>query len=87
MRFRVSGLEESVTGKTEREVDLDLKYDVHFVTAHPCVPSQHTKILNPNHNRSITTGVSDGSVGKGGPSISTDREGPHELYCGKCSSC
>lgn len=32
------------------ELDFDLRYDVHFVTAHPCIPSHHTDILKPSRS-------------------------------------
>jgi hypothetical protein len=41
MRFSVS-----TEGLEVREVNLALAYDVHFVTAHPCVPSKHTHIIH-----------------------------------------
>ena len=40
MRFSME-----VDGQEKKEISLSLTHDVHFVTAHPCVPSTHTEIL------------------------------------------
>jgi hypothetical protein len=54
MRFSVDA-EREIT----KEINIELRYDVHFVTAFPCVSSQHTSILkspasasfqNPQHS-------------------------------------
>lgn len=34
---------------------LKLLYEVRFVTAHPCVPSQHTRLLSPTTTTAIST--------------------------------
>lgn len=40
MRFSVDG-----DGEEAKEVHLELRSDVHFVTAFPCISSHHTEIL------------------------------------------
>jgi hypothetical protein len=59
-----------------REMDFTLKHDVHFVTAHPCVPSKHTKLLqsptSPSTQNIIQPSEFEGS-----------QVGPHERYTGK----
>lgn len=71
MAFTVSS-----TAGGVRNMAFDLSYDVHFVTAHPCIPSQHAKnILDSATTRSFRK-----------PSLQTPpdpkRIGPHELFAG-----
>jgi hypothetical protein len=40
MRFSVDS-----DGEEKKEINFSLQYDVHFVTSHPCVASQHTDLL------------------------------------------
>ena len=40
MRFTIVA-----TGEEKKEVNVALNHDIHFVTAHPCVPSTHVDIL------------------------------------------
>ena len=40
MRFTIVA-----TGEDKKEVNVALNHDVHFVTAHPCVPSSHVNML------------------------------------------
>lgn len=32
-------------GEAKKEINVSLTHDVYFVTAHPCIPSQHAEIL------------------------------------------
>lgn len=58
-----------------REMDFALEHDVHFVTAHPCIPTDSTKLLlsptSPTFNLSAPSSDPAGSV-----------KSPHELYQG-----
>ncbi|KAK0110119.1 hypothetical protein ONS95_002773 [Cadophora gregata] len=57
------------TGEDKKEVNIALNHDIHFVTAHPCVPSLHVGILK--------TAMSPGTT----PSPSV-RSGNHETFTG-----
>ncbi|KAI9730470.1 MAG: hypothetical protein M1818_008165 [Claussenomyces sp. TS43310] len=74
MRFSVSA-----KGHESREFNVALTYDVHFVTAHPCVPSQNNSILAAPGGPTIPSVAQDKSP-------SGTSSGPHELYLGKLSS-
>lgn len=71
MTFTVKSL-----GGASRELAFNILYDVHFVTAHPCVPSRHTMILNSPTSPSFRI-----------PELASqavDLElGPHELHFGR----
>lgn len=70
MTFTVNSL-----GGGSRDLSFHISYDVHFVTAHPCVPSHHTSLLD-----SPTTALFQGP--KSPPQIGNTELGPHELYAG-----
>jgi len=40
MRFSIDA-----EGEAPKEINVELKHDVHFVTAFPCISSQHTEIV------------------------------------------
>ena len=40
MRFSVD-----IDGEDQKEVNVDLKYNIYFVTAFPCISSQHSEVL------------------------------------------
>jgi hypothetical protein len=74
MAFAVSS-----TAGGVRNMTFDLSHDVHFVTAHPCIPSQHAKnILDSSTSRSFRIPS---------PQTPSDpkRIGPHELFAGTYS--
>jgi hypothetical protein len=58
-----------------RDLAFNISYDVHFVTAHPCVPSHHTRILNSPTSPSFR-------VPNPAPHVGHTKPGPHELYAG-----
>ncbi len=62
-------------GAGSKVFTFDLFYDVHFVTAHPCVPSRHSSIL---------TSPTSPSFQIPSPPQQSDKTklGPHELYFG-----
>lgn len=70
MTFTVKSL-----GGGSRELSFNISYDVHFVTAHPCVPSQHTNLLDSPTSTPF-------QVPKAPPQVGDTKLGPHELYAG-----
>jgi hypothetical protein len=65
-----------VSGEHNVELTLNLRYDVHFVTAHPCVPSQHTALLKSPTSPSFRIPTP--------PPYSDDSTpGPRNLFAGK----
>jgi hypothetical protein len=70
MTFTVNSL-----GGGSRDLSFNISYDVYFVTAHPCVPSHHTNLLD-----SPTSPLFQGP--KTPPQIGNTELGPHELYAG-----
>lgn len=71
-----------VAGQETKEINLNLTYDVQFVTAHPCVPSHHTRLIQPE--ATPESGAS-GSQNEPAPPNS-ETLGPHTLFTGKPSS-
>jgi hypothetical protein len=71
MTFAVS----SVAGAV-RNMTFNIMYDVHFVTAHPCIPSQHA--------RNILDSPASQSFRMPSPQRPSDpkKVGPHELFAG-----
>ncbi len=65
MRFTVES-----AGEEKREVNIALNHDVHFVTAHPCVPSPHIDILKSAMSPSFT------------PPAQSPISGVHEVFTG-----
>lgn len=55
-----------------KSMNLSLTYDVQFVTAHPCVPSLHTRLIQ-----------SSTSPGFQAAQLDTKSSGPHTLFTGK----
>jgi hypothetical protein len=55
-------------GEERKEVNVSLMHDVYFVTAHPCIPSQHADILktatSPSFRAQSLSSVSSGSLPK-----------------------
>jgi hypothetical protein len=64
-----------LTGGDTKELAFNISYDVHFVTAHPCVPSHHTRILDSPTGPSFR-------VPNRPPHVGDTQLGPHELYAG-----
>jgi hypothetical protein len=62
-------------GGDSRDLSFNISYDVHFVTAHPCVPSHHTNLLD-----SLTSPPFQ--VPKTPPQVGNTKLGPHELHAG-----
>ncbi|KAG4428657.1 hypothetical protein IFR05_015863, partial [Cadophora sp. M221] len=64
MRFTIVS-----SGEEKKEVNVALNHDIHFVTAHPCVPSPHIDILKAamsppfTPNPSLRSGVHDSFTG------------------------
>jgi hypothetical protein len=59
-----------------REMMFPLRYDIQFVTAHPCVPSQHAR------NILSTAGSPTPWLKIPRKPIDSRRSGPHELFTG-----
>jgi len=70
MRFTVI-----VAGGESRDMNFALSYDIHFVTAHPCVPSPNTRLLNSP--TSPTFEIPDPP-----PESEHGNHGPHGLFVG-----
>jgi hypothetical protein len=70
MTFTVNSL-----GGCSRDLSFNISYDVHFVTAHPCVPSHNTNLLDSPTSPLL-------QVPKTPPQVGDTRLGPHELYAG-----
>jgi len=58
-----------------RDLSFNISYDVHFVTAHPCIPSHNTNLLNSPASPLF-------QVPKTPPQVGNTKLGPHELYAG-----
>lgn len=70
-----------VASNETKNMNVALTYDVHFVTAHPCVPTSNITLLS-----SPTTPMLD-MFSSSPPSLSGRRpSGPHGLFTGKSSS-
>lgn len=75
MRFALSGLETSLMARGDHEIDIELKYDIHFVTAHPCVPNANiNQLLRPS---SASTACDSSSI-----LALKYGENPHDLFEG-----
>jgi hypothetical protein len=70
MAFAVKSL-----GGGSKDLSYNISYDVHFVTAHPCIPSHHTSLLD-----SPTSPLFQAP--KTPPQVGNTKLGPHELYAG-----
>jgi hypothetical protein len=70
MTFTVKSL-----GGGSRDLSFNISYDVHFVTAHPCVPSHHTNLLDSPASPLF-------QVPKIPQQVGNTKLGPHELYAG-----
>ncbi|KAI9056250.1 hypothetical protein LZ554_001177 [Drepanopeziza brunnea f. sp. 'monogermtubi'] len=60
MRFMVLGTE-----MTSRELNVALNHDVHFVTAHPCIPSSHVELLRSSLRLSVSSQSQPTELGDG----------------------
>jgi hypothetical protein len=58
----------------KREITFDLTYDVQFVTAHPCVPSKHSRLVSSKANLAPQSPEQQASA---------ELIGPHELFTGE----
>lgn len=58
-----------------REMDFALEHDVHFVTAHPCIPSKNAKLLLSPTSPSLNLPLPSAEPGNA-------EKSPHELYAG-----
>lgn len=61
-----------------KELNIALTFDAHFVTAHPCVPSQHNSILESPVSPDFQSVPPN--VARGQTTMST----AHDLYLGMC---
>lgn len=63
------------SGGGTRDLAFNIAHDVHFVTAHPCVPSHYTRMLDSPSSPSFRA-----------PNLPTQlgdtKLGPHDLYAG-----
>jgi hypothetical protein len=70
MEFVVKSL-----GGGVKDLSFNISYDVHFVTAHPCIPSQYTSLLNSPASPLF-------QLPKSPPQMGNTKLGPHELFAG-----
>jgi hypothetical protein len=62
-------------GGRAQSFNFGLSYNVHFVTAHPCIPS-------PHHKRILDTPIAPIRIPSPPPNSDSTKLGPHELYGG-----
>lgn len=71
MRFTINS-----KGHESRETNIALTYDVHFVTAHPCVPTRNNSILQTQISPTF-------HATPRGATNNQSLSGPHDLFIGK----
>lgn len=60
-----------------KDLSFSISHDVHFVTAHPCIPSHHTSLLDSPSSPLF-------QVPKTPPHAGNTELGPHVLFAGMC---
>ncbi len=58
-----------------KDLSFKISYDVHFVTAHPCVPSHHTSLLDSPTSPPF-------QLPKPPPLLGDMEQSPHEFFAG-----